>query len=126
MLAALARTCRAFKEPALDTLWKNIYGFEPLISSLPEGVVKRTTEGKLTLTRPLSLSDWNIIDQYTHRIRSLTIGYRPSANIDERVVQALVCTPSSALLPNLRCLEWWLSRSTFHCCAFYLWQLSGH
>jgi hypothetical protein len=46
-LAALARTCRTFKEPALDTLWKNIDGFEPLISSLPEGVVKRTTEGKL-------------------------------------------------------------------------------
>ncbi|OJA09364.1 hypothetical protein AZE42_08536, partial [Rhizopogon vesiculosus] len=86
-LAALARTCRTFKEPALDTLWKNINGFEPLISCLPEGVVERTTEGMLTLTRPLSLSDWNIIDN--------------------RVMQALVCTPSSALFPNLRCLEWW-------------------
>ncbi|OJA08502.1 hypothetical protein AZE42_11755 [Rhizopogon vesiculosus] len=45
MLAALARTC----------------------------VIERTTEGKLTLTRPFSLSDqWNlnIIGQYAHRICS--------------------------------------------------------
>ncbi|KAG1808214.1 uncharacterized protein BJ212DRAFT_1281054 [Suillus subaureus] len=34
----LARTCRTFKEPALDILWENIDGFEPLISCLPEGV----------------------------------------------------------------------------------------
>jgi hypothetical protein len=46
-IAALARTCRTFKEPALDVLWKDIDGFRPLISYFPECVVERTTEGKL-------------------------------------------------------------------------------
>jgi hypothetical protein len=38
-LAALARTCRTFKELALDLLWANITGFKPLLSCLPDGVV---------------------------------------------------------------------------------------
>jgi hypothetical protein len=38
-IAALARTCRTFKEPALDVLWKDINGFKPLLSCLPSGVV---------------------------------------------------------------------------------------
>lgn len=46
-LAALARTCRTFKEPALDTLWKHIHGLEPLISCFPEGVRNRDVQGKL-------------------------------------------------------------------------------
>lgn len=44
-LAALARTCRTFKEPALDTLWKHIDGFEPLILCFPEGVHDRDVLG---------------------------------------------------------------------------------
>jgi hypothetical protein len=46
-LAALARTCRTFKEPALDTLWKHIHGFEPLISCFLEGVCNRDVQGNL-------------------------------------------------------------------------------
>jgi hypothetical protein len=46
-VAALARTCRTFQEPALDVLWRDIKGFEPLLSCLPEGVVIRTMEGQL-------------------------------------------------------------------------------
>ena len=37
-LAVLARTCRKFKEPALDTLWKDVIGFRPLILCLSRGV----------------------------------------------------------------------------------------
>jgi hypothetical protein len=46
-VAALARTCRTFQEPALDVLWRDIKGFKPLLSCLPEDVVIRTTEGQL-------------------------------------------------------------------------------
>ena len=35
-LARLARTCRAFKEPALDILWQNLRGLAPLAQCLPE------------------------------------------------------------------------------------------
>jgi len=36
--AALARTCRRFKEPALNALWKDMDDFMPLILCLPEDV----------------------------------------------------------------------------------------
>ena len=35
-LLALARTCRAFKEPALDVLWREIDDLSPLVRCLPE------------------------------------------------------------------------------------------
>jgi len=37
-VAVLARTCRKFKEPALDILWRDVAGFKPLIPYLPSGV----------------------------------------------------------------------------------------
>ena len=40
--AALARTCRRFKEPALNALWKDMDDFMPLVLCLPEGVRERT------------------------------------------------------------------------------------
>ena len=35
-LAALARTCRVFKEPALDVLWRILDNLSPLARCLPE------------------------------------------------------------------------------------------
>lgn len=35
-LAALARTCRTFKEPALDVLWTELVNLAPLARCLPE------------------------------------------------------------------------------------------
>ena len=34
VLAALARTCRAFKEPALDALWMILHDLSPLVGCL--------------------------------------------------------------------------------------------
>ncbi|KAG1732228.1 uncharacterized protein EDB91DRAFT_1030907, partial [Suillus paluster] len=112
-LAALARTCRTFKEPALDTLWENINGFEPLISCLPEGV-SSMEQGKLTLQRPLLIGEWRIISQYAQRIRFLDVSSTELDIIDDRVVQALISAPSPApLLPNLRGLVWLDDRECF-------------
>ncbi|KAF8556107.1 hypothetical protein OG21DRAFT_1409720 [Imleria badia] len=35
-LPALARTCRAFKEPALDVLWEKLVNPSPIAKCLPE------------------------------------------------------------------------------------------
>ena len=37
-LARLARTCRAFEEPALDALWKVVDGIEPVARLLPDSM----------------------------------------------------------------------------------------
>ncbi|OAX41712.1 hypothetical protein K503DRAFT_797776 [Rhizopogon vinicolor AM-OR11-026] len=109
-IAALARTCRKFKEPALDTLWEHTYGFEPFISCLPDDVVKRTTKW-VSLKRHLFSGEWKIFAQYAHRVRSLIIYDFDLDMISERVVQALVSMPS--LLPKLRELQWWDERESF-------------
>ncbi|KAG1759160.1 hypothetical protein EDD22DRAFT_156156 [Suillus occidentalis] len=64
-LALLARTCRILKEPALDTLWKVISRFEPLIACLPEHVTTTDIRGRLTLKRPLLNEECRLIDRYT-------------------------------------------------------------
>jgi hypothetical protein len=40
-LARLARTCKAFKEPALDVLWRDLDSFVPLLTLLPNTLLKR-------------------------------------------------------------------------------------
>jgi len=37
IILSLARTCRAFKEPALDILWASLEDLSPLVRCLPEG-----------------------------------------------------------------------------------------
>jgi hypothetical protein len=50
-LGSLARTCKTFKEPALDILWQELDGLEPLVSRpvacLPAGVSDKNTRGTL-------------------------------------------------------------------------------
>ena len=36
VLSALARTCKTFKEPALDILWSELSNLGPLVRCLPE------------------------------------------------------------------------------------------
>ncbi|KAG2036104.1 hypothetical protein BDR03DRAFT_960788 [Suillus americanus] len=115
-LASLARTCKTFKEPALDILWKDIDGLEPLISCLiaclPEGVSDKNTGGMLTIKRPLLNGEWRLINRYTQRIHSLRVFTAQLDTIDDRVVQALISAPS-LLLPNLRGLSWHDDRECF-------------
>ncbi|OAX33883.1 hypothetical protein K503DRAFT_775124 [Rhizopogon vinicolor AM-OR11-026] len=112
-IAALARTCKEFKEPALDSLWKEIYGFKPLILCLPEGIRGITPQGQLTLKRPLFYEEWKIFNSYACRIRSLLIYGRHLDEIEGQVMKALVSVPSPTLLPNLHTLQWWDERDSF-------------
>ncbi|KAG1874450.1 hypothetical protein F4604DRAFT_1582294, partial [Suillus subluteus] len=112
-LAVLARTCKKFKEPALDILWGGICGFKPLISCLPEGVSNRD-RGKLTLQRPLLAGEWSLIHQFARRVHSFTVNRSELDIIDNHVVQALMTAPSpTSLFPNLRRLRWYDDREHF-------------
>ncbi|KAG1742835.1 hypothetical protein EDB19DRAFT_1700610 [Suillus lakei] len=115
-LASLARTCKTFKEPALDILWKDLNELKPLISCLvaclPEGVSNTNARGVLTLKRPPSNGEWRLINRYAQRIHSLRVFTTQLDTIDDRVVQALIYVPSP-LLPNLRGLIWHDGRECF-------------
>jgi hypothetical protein len=41
VLARLARTCKAFREPALNILWRDLDSFVPLVALFPNAVMKR-------------------------------------------------------------------------------------
>ena len=44
-LATLARTCKAFKEPALDMIWAELDDLTPLVRCLPSEVVNQPEPG---------------------------------------------------------------------------------
>ena len=48
-LSRLARTCKAFKEPALDMLWRDLDSFVPLVSAFPNTLMKRTRKPSMGL-----------------------------------------------------------------------------
>ena len=53
-LARLARTCKAFKEPVLDILWRDLDTFVPLLTLFPNTLLKRARRPALGLVRALS------------------------------------------------------------------------
>ena len=44
ILAALARTCRSFLEPALDIMWRNQLTLAPLVGTLPADAIQERIE----------------------------------------------------------------------------------
>lgn len=50
-LARLARTCKAFKDPALNMLWRDLDSLVPLLSLFPNGLMRRTRRPGLGLVR---------------------------------------------------------------------------
>ncbi|KAF8439808.1 hypothetical protein L210DRAFT_3540386 [Boletus edulis BED1] len=70
-VAAMARTCRIFKEPALDVLWEELYyTLSPLARCLPEASHK-SSSGDYSFHRPLTQIEWDILRSYTRRVRSI-------------------------------------------------------
>ena len=54
-LAALARTCRAFKEPALDLLWRELNDLSPLVLCLPGASCTRRINDKVRYIQRTSI-----------------------------------------------------------------------
>ncbi|KAG2087534.1 uncharacterized protein F5147DRAFT_727762, partial [Suillus discolor] len=73
-LAALCRTCRAFREPAMKVLWAHLGTLVPLIRCIPcVKIVK--SKGKiqddlptLVLEREMSSTDWEIFLSHSHLV----------------------------------------------------------
>ncbi|KAH7924042.1 hypothetical protein BV22DRAFT_541174 [Leucogyrophana mollusca] len=117
-LASLARTCRTFRDPALDVLWSFLTSFHPLIRCLPQDLWVKDDGGSLVFTRPLSSSDWVIFQQYAQRVR--IFGRYQDPFLFEYIGYDVLRTLSRFLpdggcfLPNLRQLNW--SQPQDHMC----------
>ncbi|KAG2066513.1 hypothetical protein BDR04DRAFT_65656 [Suillus decipiens] len=77
-LAALARTCKAFHEPAMDLLWSEIEVLESLLGCVPRLHPLIYCDGRMRWdwvrdSRPLSADEAHQFLRHSARVRSLTI-----------------------------------------------------
>ncbi|KAJ6463428.1 hypothetical protein C8R45DRAFT_1025676 [Mycena sanguinolenta] len=93
-LAALAITCKALSEPALDALWENCY-FYRLLELFPQDLF---VESEWRLARPIMPIDWTRSRFYASRVKTLEV-YEDCAEVLKAMGPFY---PSSGLLPNLR------------------------
>ncbi|KAG1874601.1 hypothetical protein DFJ58DRAFT_675924 [Suillus subalutaceus] len=119
-LAALARTCNAFHDIALDVLWQQFGTIARAIQCMPHdlwgGDMNKSQSGCicLKLHRHLTKDDWNIFRRYALRIRHLSLatqdvrrGKTLMVDIDDELLACLASMdPTQPLLPNLTSLEW--------------------
>ncbi|KAF8434544.1 hypothetical protein L210DRAFT_3553196 [Boletus edulis BED1] len=99
-LAALARTCRTFKEPTLDLLWRDLDDSSPLARCLPEASHRLSTGTVYSFNRPLTLIEWDIFRSYTHRIHAIRDF---DSGLDWGSVATFLDPPATEpLFPNLR------------------------
>ncbi|KAH6906483.1 hypothetical protein BKA70DRAFT_1287747 [Coprinopsis sp. MPI-PUGE-AT-0042] len=122
-VAGLARTCRAFRSPALVVLWREVNGLDQLFRVLPaakllwEEVVE--PHGRklisLKLEQPPTQEEWMTFFEYGARVQRLYLGdacLRRSGNIWIPVnvgLEALSAIPSARIVfPSLQRLyvEW--------------------
>ncbi|KAF8555287.1 hypothetical protein OG21DRAFT_919477 [Imleria badia] len=107
-LFTLARTCRTFKEPALDVLWEELLDPSPLARCLPEAshysqTASRGDDKRYSFTRPPTQVEWGILRNYTRRIRSMHHG---RDNLEWESVGNFLNPPATEpLFPNLRHLH---------------------
>ncbi|KAF8126759.1 hypothetical protein EV363DRAFT_1401570 [Boletus edulis] len=95
-LAALARTCRTFKDPALDILWEELPDLSSLAGCLPEV----SFSGEVcSFHRSLTQIEWDILRSYARRVRRLDALDGLSRKSLRRYWKPLTTEP---LFPNLR------------------------
>ncbi|KAF8138825.1 hypothetical protein EV363DRAFT_1445617 [Boletus edulis] len=102
-LPALARTCRAFEEPALDVLWGNLVNPSPLARCLPEASHRRQLSSGdkcYSFRRSLTRTEWSILRSYTRRILSIA---DCEHGLDWQSVRTFLNPPpNDPLFPSLR------------------------
>ncbi|GJE99663.1 hypothetical protein PsYK624_159340 [Phanerochaete sordida] len=104
-LARLARTCKAFKEPALDVLWRDLDSFVPLVTLFPNTLLKRARRPGLGFVRQPEGADWDKALAYGDRVKS--IQYVEAFNtFSQAIFTTFETCPREYLLPNLTTLTW--------------------
>ncbi|KAF8218381.1 hypothetical protein K438DRAFT_25811 [Mycena galopus ATCC 62051] len=116
-LAALARTCKAFSDPALDILWRNA-SLANVLNCLPHLETGTFTDGS-DFSIPLLPSDWERVLVYSKRVRQLTM---EGDDYTAPYLETLrLCFPGQHLFPNIEDLDWGvLEKPIFPHIAFFL------
>ncbi|KAI6041624.1 hypothetical protein EDC04DRAFT_1223582 [Pisolithus marmoratus] len=118
-LCALARTCRAFHNPATDLIWETLTAMEPILQHLsPARLVPKATGSYIKLSHSLSDDDWNIVRRLSSCVRRFHIVLEQHVPLHGAITNAvpqwfcfLTSPPDpSFLFPNLRSLSYRVDR----------------
>ncbi|KAF9527762.1 hypothetical protein CPB83DRAFT_855589 [Crepidotus variabilis] len=105
-LSRLARTCKAFTEPALDVLWRELDSIVPIVGLFPGHLLKKTRRPGLGFSQAPKDEDWQTIINYSQRIRKITYDENAS-NVSPAIFPILdECRPMLYILPQLQELTW--------------------
>ncbi|EIW84623.1 hypothetical protein CONPUDRAFT_69676 [Coniophora puteana RWD-64-598 SS2] len=104
-LVKLAQTCKLFTEPSLNAVYFEIRGLDRLFMLFPRDTWRLSDHGTFHFSRKLKLSDWEIFDANSHRIKRM---FQPedSVKLRKNVYEAIALSPHLPLLPNLRAIYW--------------------
>ncbi|EMD41951.1 hypothetical protein CERSUDRAFT_42012 [Gelatoporia subvermispora B] len=105
-VARLARTCKAFKEPALDILWRDLDSITPLIGLFPNTLLKRARRPGLGLAKNPEPAEWDRVLAYGERVRSISY-IEAKGDVSPSIFPVFEETrPRTYILPNLTSLTW--------------------
>ncbi|KAJ7878647.1 hypothetical protein B0H13DRAFT_2545450 [Mycena leptocephala] len=106
-LSRLARTCRAWLDPALNVLWRELDSLAPVIGLFPPHLLKKTRKPGLGLVHaPPQEKDWEKILKYGGRILKITYD-EISNNVSTSIFPIFEeFRPKTYILPNLQHLTW--------------------
>ncbi|KAJ7478736.1 hypothetical protein B0H11DRAFT_2424232 [Mycena galericulata] len=103
-LSALARTCTALCNPALDVLWRSQDTIVNLLRCMPSDLWEINAD-KDRLQRPIIHADWERAQFYLHRVKSFGMhGFCRSPGFLEMLSLGLA---GECLFPNLEKLQWY-------------------
>ncbi|KAJ6452808.1 hypothetical protein C8R45DRAFT_1040162 [Mycena sanguinolenta] len=108
-LAALAYTCKAFQEPALDLMWNFNVSLRRFLQLFPEDAFsrgeKRDWAQVMRPLRPLVTADFERFWFYANRVRYFAFSDENIRHLDQIFEALAPCLPMGCLFPNLRRLN---------------------
>ncbi|KAJ7222728.1 hypothetical protein B0H12DRAFT_1269419 [Mycena haematopus] len=110
-LAGLARTCKAFRDPALDLLWKSQSTVMNVLNCMPDDiweVLDDIDTEEIRLKRPVLPSDWERPLIYACRVRHFEYQSSHSSCPDSAAFYEMLrmCLPPKFLFSNIESLVW--------------------
>ncbi|KAJ7681997.1 hypothetical protein DFH06DRAFT_1314240 [Mycena polygramma] len=114
-LAALARTCTLFHDPALDVLWRHQNTLMNLIDCMPAGLWEIMNDPGvfgilvgpvLRCSRTIVASDWDRLLKYSHRVKFLQVRDNQGPDLTAFFEALRLGITDEYLLPNLQQLAW--------------------
>ncbi|KAF8550848.1 hypothetical protein OG21DRAFT_363791 [Imleria badia] len=103
-LPAVARTCRALHDPALDELWRDLYSISPFVHLLAEDI---PGENQQTSIHSLTSQQWMTFREYSARTRSLYMCMIDDLPYFDRFPCLSNPPDPNSFFPNLRTIAWY-------------------